>query len=525
MSRTGIHIIGIFLAGFGMVLNSMAQPDWTVTTDAYRQTIVIGSEIFTSDSAVILEDGDMLGVFFADERNSVCGGKLIWGTENADNALTIFNNTLIDTKTNADDDLYFKVWKKSQNCILDSVKGYFRARTDTSAAITTKDTLNIYNLSGKPFQAGYTYTQLCNDQGIILPKSAPAEYKLTYRSDSFPVDAATGEINLTGGFSGNLEIQFTSDYCLASASQNLSILPAPEISFPAETTYCEGIDVNEALGQYVTQLSTDSDTVRISEMSRNVVVPDSTFDYTIRLGIGNCYTNRTVRVNVFPKPVIQWEREDLCDSVRIRLLNEEGSIEWSTGSNQHQISLSSDERITVKLTGKNECFSSETMDIQVRKMTIETFDAEEVNADCYTSGKISLRDSNVINNVGNYELRLENLITGETVPYDGLLKEGRYRVFAVDKRNCIAPWPKELIILKDCLNDNPVFSPNSDGMDDDFYIPYEGMVYIYNKNGRLIHQFQGPSYWDGTDERGSKLPLGIYLLVTGSEAKTITVLR
>jgi hypothetical protein len=158
-------------------------------------------------------------------------------------------------------------------------------------------------------------------------------------------------------------------------------------------------------------------------------------------------------------------------------------------------------------------------------MEIKTFDAEEVNADCYTSGKINLRDSNVTNSVGEVELMLENLLTGEKVAYDGLLKEGRYRVYAEDGRKCIARWPKELIILKDCLTDNPVFSPNSDGMDDDFFIPYEGLVTIYNKNGRMIHQFQGPAYWDGTDDRGAKLPLGIYLMVTGSEAKTITILR
>ena len=525
MRRIGRHIISILWTGFILWMNTQAQPAWMVTTDAYRQTMVIGSGILTSDSAVFLEAGDILGVFFADERNSVCGGKVTWGTNNADNILTVYNNTLIDNKTYADESIYFKVWKKSQNCILDSVKGYLKTRTDTSAAITATDTLSVYGLSGRPFQAGYTDTQLCSEQGMVLPKTAPAEYNITYRSSLFPVDITTGEISLTGGFSGNLEIQFTSDYCLAAASQTLTVRPAPDISFPAETTLCEGVDVQAALGQYMNQVPAGNDSVWISAISEEVVVPGETIDYAIRIDNSNCQTDRTVRVKVKPKPVIQWVMDDFCDSVRIRLVNAEESIEWSTGSKQDQITLTSDERITVKLTGSNECSASETRDIKVRKMEIKTFDAQEVNAGCYTSGKINLMDSAVDNNVGNYEFRLENLLTGETLPYDGLLKEGRYRVFAVDQRNCIARWPKEMIILKDCLNDNPVFSPNSDGMDDDFYIPYEGMVYIYNKNGRLIHRFQGPSYWDGTDESRSKLPLGIYLMVTGAEAKTITILR
>lgn len=522
--------------GLGLWLNSQSQPAWLVTTDAYRQTLVFESEVLSSDSAVFLEDGDVLGIFFNEEqRNSICGGTMTWAHNNAVNALTVYNNTLIDSKTYAEENVYFKIWKKSRNCILDSVKGYFRTYSDTSETITARDTLKVLELSGgKPFHAGYADTRLCSNEGIVRPKTAPAGYNLLYSSSSFPVDGATGEINLAGSFSGTLEIKFATDYCLASSSQTLVIAPAPDVSLPAEMRLCEGTELRSELDPYITQVPTASDSAWISSVSEAVRVSEDTFDYKVRLENSYCEATRTIRVNRLPKPVFLSATEDLCDSVRIHLAYEEGNMEWSTASmpaavpldgDKRTITFTSDEQLTLKLTGTNECSSSDKIDVRVRKMEISTFDAEEINADCYKPGKINLRDSHVINHEGPVELRLENLLTGETLPYDGLLKEGRYRVFARDERNCIARWPQEMVILKDCLNDDPVFSPNSDGRDDDFFIPYEGIVTIYNKNGRLIHRFTGPAYWDGTDDRGVKLPLGIYLMVTGQEAKTITILR
>ena len=309
MYRIGRYIICILWVGFSIWLNSRAQPTWTVTTDTYHQTLVIGSEILTSDSAVLLEEGDILGVFFNDERNSICGGKITWGTGNADNALTVYNNMLIDNKTYADEGLYFKVWKKSQNCILDSVKGIFRARTDTSAAITASDTLNIYDLSGKPFQAGYTDTEFCNNEGPKLPITAPAEYKITYSSNTFAVNTATGEINPDGVYAGPMNIRFTSDYCLIADSQSITILPAPDIFFPGEISICEGIEVNSALNQYARQYATGTDSLWVSVMGEGVYVSPEVFDYNIAIDNGTkCRALKEVRIQQFQKPVIQWQK-------------------------------------------------------------------------------------------------------------------------------------------------------------------------------------------------------------------------
>ena len=75
--------------------------------------------------------------------------------------------------------------------------------------------------------------------------------------------------------------------------------------------------------------------------------------------------------------------------------------------------------------------------------------------------------------MGGYQLTLKNLLTNDEYSADSRLKEGRYKLNVTDERGCSAQWETELFVLKDCLNDNPVFSPNNDGTDDDYFISFE----------------------------------------------------
>jgi hypothetical protein len=519
MNTVGKYIICVLWAGLGLLLHSHAQqPSWPVTTDAYRQTIIIGSDS-TLNTSLRLETGDVLGVFYNNNQVLQCGGKLTWGNGNV---LPIYNNKIIDNKTDPAGIIYFKIWKKSQNCILDSVKGTFRMLADTSVAVSTKDTLDMLYLSGKSVNAGFAYTEFCSNEGIIKPKQTSDEYSITYSSLQSPILSTTGEINLNGSFSGKMEIRFSSAYCLASKVQSLTILPVPDTVLPQEMNVCEGTPVKTAFDKYLELSTSRLDSIRINlsdKISQDL--------YKVELANNTrCRAKQQVKVRWMPRPPIDSmvEVKDLCDSVRINLLNTNGTVHWgATDSTENQVHFSSDKRIWVKY--KNGCRNSDTLDIRIKKLKIEQLDAEEINADCFTRGRINLLKVSLSDTVGESNLQFKNLITGEEASVDGLLKEGRYRVIVTDKRKCTAQWDKELIILKDCLNDSPVFSPNNDGRDDDFYISYEGIIYIYNKNGGLIHKFQGPAYWNGTDDSGNRLPLGIYLLVTGSEAKTITILR
>lgn len=60
--------------------------------------------------------------------------------------------------------------------------------------------------------------------------------------------------------------------------------------------------------------------------------------------------------------------------------------------------------------------------------------------------------------------------------------------------------------------ESSAFSPNNDGVNDTYYIEKAGIVKVFTERGQLVKEFQAPGYWDGTDESGTPLPFGYYIL-------------
>jgi len=69
------------------------------------------------------------------------------------------------------------------------------------------------------------------------------------------------------------------------------------------------------------------------------------------------------------------------------------------------------------------------------------------------------------------------------------------------------------------------FTPNNDGSNDKWYIPYlvfipDAEVFIYDRYGKLITGFTGSGSWDGTF-KGKPLPATDYWFVIQLEGRTI----
>lgn len=58
-----------------------------------------------------------------------------------------------------------------------------------------------------------------------------------------------------------------------------------------------------------------------------------------------------------------------------------------------------------------------------------------------------------------------------------------------------------------------IFTPNNDGVYDDFYIEQTGSAKIYNKSGRLIKEIETPTTWDGSDLNNLPVPDGYYVII------------
>jgi hypothetical protein len=108
----------------------------------------------------------------------------------------------------------------------------------------------------------------------------------------------------------------------------------------------------------------------------------------------------------------------------------------------------------------------------------------------------------------------------------GDVPEGVYTLEVVNANGCILRHPQKIIVEKDCLNDIPVFTPNDDGQDDRYFINLEGNIKIFDRNGALKRRLTAPCYFDGRDESGSPLPMGIYMVVSDKgENVELTIIR
>ena len=110
-------------------------------------------------------------------------------------------------------------------------------------------------------------------------------------------------------------------------------------------------------------------------------------------------------------------------------------------------------------------------------------------------------------------------ISKDFVSVSDTLKEASYQLNVSDGV-CVVAWTKTIDVAFDISNCEPLsFSPNGDGLEDEFYINQSGYAKVYDKKGKLVNEFAVPSYWDGRSKDGRLLDFGYYLVVINDQEK------
>ena len=161
-------------------------------------------------------------------------------------------------------------------------------------------------------------------------------------------------------------------------------------------------------------------------------------------------------------------------------------------------------------------------------LNFDDFKVQITSASCVSGGKILIKEKGSPA-MSIKEYTLENVFTGQknitTYPEIVELAEGEYKLY-LTKGECVFEWPELLQIRKDQNCHHPVISPNNDGLSEDYYIPFQGQVKIYNRDGVIINQFPAPGSWNGTDSYGNVVPMGLYIIACdGQKEISITVVR
>ena len=117
------------------------------------------------------------------------------------------------------------------------------------------------------------------------------------------------------------------------------------------------------------------------------------------------------------------------------------------------------------------------------------------------------------------------------------LHSGIYSVFATDANGCSTGISNIVIAASDvdCLHIPNVFTPNGDGVNDEWIIENieffpDARISVYNRWGQALYKGRGNSErWDGS-YRGHFVPAGVYTYVISLESVeekyegTVTVL-
>jgi hypothetical protein len=250
--------------------------------------------------------------------------------------------------------------------------------------------------------------------------------------------------------------------------------------------------------------------------------------YTIQLNSGTCLTSNRLNLTLkdFPRLSLPLPDTVLCgnESLALALTDQFTTVQWSTGATTTQVNLTEPATVWYRVTNSQGCGNADTFDI--RRIAINKLEYIVDKADCYRNGRITIGDSQIENGRAPYSFKLNSQLEDSEQHELGDVPEGVYTLEVINANGCILRHTQKIIVEKDCLNDVPVFTPNDDGQDDRYFINLEGNIKIFNRNGALKRRLSAPCYFDGKDESGSPLPMGVYMVISEKGEKVeLTIIR
>lgn len=250
--------------------------------------------------------------------------------------------------------------------------------------------------------------------------------------------------------------------------------------------------------------------------------------YTIEMNSGNCLTSNKLNLTLkdFPRLPAPLPDTVLCgnEPLELALTDQFTTIQWSTGATTPRVNLTEPASVWYRITNSQGCGNADTFNI--KQIAIKKLEYIVDKADCYRKGRITLGESYIENGRAPYSFILSSQLENREQDELSDVPEGVYTLKVINANGCVLRHSQKVIVEKDCLNDVPVFTPNDDGQDDRYFINLEGRIQIFDRNGILKRRLTAPCYFDGNDESGSPLPMGVYMVVSEKGEKVeLTIIR
>ncbi len=159
------------------------------------------------------------------------------------------------------------------------------------------------------------------------------------------------------------------------------------------------------------------------------------------------------------------------------------------------------------------CFGEKKVSFTIGEVPAEGFNTAITDETCEEIGRISVSSS--AQGIFTYEL---NGMTQNHGLFEGLTA-GDYNLLVTDAQGC--SFEKKNLVIKPATDCDPVDgAENSEviylgSAIDKTEVQFEttGTINIVNKYGQLVNSLQAPLTWNGTDQNGNPLGLGLYFVV------------
>lgn len=178
---------------------------------------------------------------------------------------------------------------------------------------------------------------------------------------------------------------------------------------------------------------------------------------------------------------------------------------------------------TVEINYTNSCIAYDTIVVNNKSKLNATFESTK---DAFNDKAYTFRNYTRLDDYGNVQnVDFEWLVNGKVVSTDynfdyEFESNGKYTVELVARTgDCESRYSKTIDVVSSDFRIPNVFTPNGDGIGDEFTLYYDGTLLdydlsIYTKAGQLVfHSQQLDNYWDGKISGNNEASEGVYFYV------------
>ncbi|MBX2817551.1 MAG: gliding motility-associated C-terminal domain-containing protein, partial [Saprospiraceae bacterium] len=379
-------------------------------------------------------------------------------------------------------------------------------------------TAGSYRLSAARGLCAFTDSISVTTLDLTLPDLAPTAQYCAGEMANFavPVDSDQRILWSTGSMIESISLDETGTYwvrveeahCAVSDTFDVAFTVPPALSLDEEMAICQGdrVKLGEDIQGATYMWSTGKVTAEVEES------PSDNTLYTVEARFGRCASVDSILLIVRPRPMVLIDAPaEVCPSTdySIAIISDGDALSWMDGDTSaiREFSLPGDFQVTAQLDGcfRDTSFIVEAFPTQFRSLGPDTLicDDTEIQIDLTVPQGIS------------YDWN-----DGYTESVRTLQMAGSYAV-EVDDGNCVFQDTMELT-TRSCVYFNAyapnAFSPNGDGINDEFAIVFDPRIpisnfqlEIFDRWGNQVYAATDPSRWWNGMIKGEVLQGDVYL--------------